>query len=134
LNPGANAANVLNFAAADDVKFYHRAIKGLDEGMKYDLLPGELQTFLDNVSQRCSLYGLEGILMVPTLAEPLGENLIENYGKVTMAECTAAATIYFTAMLGNAQNSTMLYHFLYASLTKSALTKINHHKELFKMV
>jgi hypothetical protein len=63
LNPDANAINVLAFTDQNDVKFYHRAIKGLDDSMKYDLSPNELRTFLDNVSQRCSLYGLDNILV-----------------------------------------------------------------------
>jgi hypothetical protein len=67
--------------------------------------------------------------MVATAATPPGENLIENYGIVTMAECQASATIYFTGPLARpAQNATMLYHFIYASLTKEALTKINLQK------
>jgi hypothetical protein len=86
LNPGASAVNVLNFTNAEDSKFYHQSIKGLDNDMKYDLSPVELQTFLDNVSQQCSLYGMDGILMVATAATPAGENLIENYGIVTMAK------------------------------------------------
>jgi hypothetical protein len=132
VNPGTNAANVLDFANAEDTKFYHRAIKGLDDELKYDLSPMELRTFLDNVSQRCTLYGLDGVLTVVTAATPAGEYLIDNYGKITMAECTASATIYFTAPLARpAQNSTMLYHFLYSSLTKSALTKINLRKASF---
>jgi hypothetical protein len=129
LNPGANAVNVLNFTNAEDSKFYHRAIKGLDDEMKFDLSRIELRAFLDNVSQRCSLYGMDGILMVATVATPAGENSIENYGIATMAECTASATVYFTAPLVRpAQNATMLYHFIYAALTKEALTKINLQK------
>jgi hypothetical protein len=133
-SPGANATNILNFAGPDDVKFYHRAIKGLDKNMKYDLLPIELRTFLDNVSQSCSLYGLDGILMIPTATEPAGENLLENYGKITMVECTNFANITFAAMNRNAQNSTVLYHFLYASLTKDSLTKINLRKAAFTVL
>jgi hypothetical protein len=125
LNPGANAINVLVFTDQNDVKFYHRAIKGLDDSLKYDLSPNKLRTFLDNVRQRCSLYGLDTILTVPTAATPAGENVIENYGKVTMAKCNASAMVYYALMGRQAQNSTMLYHFLYASLTKEALTKVN---------
>jgi hypothetical protein len=47
LNPGANAAAELDFTIADNVKFYYRAIKGLDDAMKYDLAPSGLRTFLD---------------------------------------------------------------------------------------
>jgi hypothetical protein len=135
VNPSTNAANVLNFTNAEDNKFYHRAIKGLDDDLKFDLSPMELRTFLDNISQRCTLYGLDGILMVVTAETPAGENMLENYGRVTMSECTASATIYFTAPLGRpAQNSTMLYHFLYLSLTIAALTKINLCKASFTVL
>jgi hypothetical protein len=85
MNPGANTVNVLDFANAEDSKLYHRAIKGCDDDMKYDLSPVELQTFLDSV------YGMDGILMVATAATPAVENLIEKYGIVTMAKCTASA-------------------------------------------
>jgi hypothetical protein len=134
LNPGVNANNILNFAVPDNVKFYHQAIKGLDDEMKYYLSPIELRTFLDKLCQRCTLYGTDGILMVPTADEPAGENLLENYGKITMAECTARATAIFVAMTRDAQNSTMVYHFLYASVTKEAITKINLWKTAFTIV
>jgi hypothetical protein len=111
LNPNANIAPVLDFTVAEPVKFYHLAIKGLED---------------------YSLYELTGVLIVATADTPAGENLIRNYGKITMAECTAASTIRFSPSLGRpTQNATMLYHYLYASLTKSSLTKFNLRKETF---
>jgi hypothetical protein len=69
--------------------------------------------------------------MVPPLAAvaPIGpaRSLLDNYGTVTMNECTAHATGYMVvAQLGRAaQNATMLYHFLMASLTPEARNKVN---------
>jgi hypothetical protein len=64
---------------------------------------------------------------VVLVVTPTGENLINNYGKVTMAKFMARATIYFTAPLARpAQN--------YASLTNAAQTKTNLHKYAFTVL
>jgi hypothetical protein len=70
-------------------------------------------------------------LIVPAAATPTSENLFENHGKVTMAKCNASAVINYTLIGRPAQSSTMLYHFLYASLMKEALTKINLRHETY---
>jgi hypothetical protein len=124
LNPGAGVV-VLDYDDSDDLKFYQKVVKGLDESDRYDLTPGKLKAFLDNVCQKVTMCGWNNIIMV---VRPAGNlNLIDNYGIVTMAECTAHATVYMTAaQLGRpAQNATMLYHFLFASLTPEARNKVN---------
>jgi hypothetical protein len=119
LNPGDDALAVLDFTVTDDSKFYHRATTGLPDDMKYDLSPLDLRSFLDNVSQQSSMFGWNTLLTVPTAARPRGVNLLVNYGQVTLAECAARAGVYLNRLDRTAQNSTMLYHFLYSSLTKA---------------
>jgi hypothetical protein len=128
LNPGAGAA-VLDYAGnANDLKFYQKAVKGLDESERYDLTPGKLKAFLDNVKQKVIMCGWLDIITVPTIVAPIVNcNFLDNYGTVSMAECTAHATGYMTtAPLGRpAQNAVMFYHFLFASLTPEARNKVN---------
>jgi hypothetical protein len=80
------------------------------------------------------MFGWNTLLTVPTAATPRGVNLLANYGQVTLAECTARAGIYLNTLDQTAQNSTMLYHFLYASLTKAALTNVNLCKDAYTLL
>jgi hypothetical protein len=129
INPGDQGVNVLDFTRADDIKFYQKAIKGLDESERFDLSPTKLKSFLDNVRQKAEVYGWNGVLNVPTIvvapAVPMVNNLLDSYGTVTLAECTAHATAYMTARARTAQNAAMLYHFLFSSLTPEARNKVN---------
>jgi hypothetical protein len=130
LNPGGVGA-ILDFNNNNDLKFYQNAVKGVDESEKYDLSPGKLKSFLDNVKAKVIMFGWMDIVTVPPLAAvaPVGpaRSLLDNYGTVTLNECTMHALGYMAAApLGRpAQNATMLYHFLMASLTPEARSKVN---------
>jgi hypothetical protein len=129
INPGDQGINALDFNRSDNVKFYQKASKGLDESKRYDLSPGKLKSFLDNVRQRSDVYGWNGVLNVPPIviapAVPVLNHILDSYGTISMAACTAHATAYMTARHRTAQNAAMLYHFLFASLTPEALNKVN---------
>jgi hypothetical protein len=134
LHPGDNAGRVLDYATADDSKFYHRATKGLEVDSKFDLSMENLRLFLDNVSERAQVYGWNKVLNVPTAgANPANAplNILEIYRTVTMADCTMHAKTYLVVPARAAQNSVMLYHFLYSSLTKTALAKVTNEKPLY---
>jgi hypothetical protein len=108
--------------------------------MKYDLTPGKLKSFLDNVRQRTAIYGWNDVVNVPTMqlapgaGAPNMNNVINSYGTVTITECQAHATAYMTARGRTAQNAAMMYHFLFASLTQEARNKVNIDPTVFTIL
>jgi hypothetical protein len=128
-NPTCGAA-ALNYNDADNLKFYNKAIKGLDDVHKYDLSPGKLKAFLDQIRKRSRQYGWANVLNVPTIVVAptvaVNRNILDAYGTMTMAECSAHAAVYMTLPITrNGQNACMIYHFLYNSLTPEGLVKVN---------
>jgi hypothetical protein len=136
-NPIRGVAAALNYDTADDVKFYSKATKGLDDVHKYDLSPGKLKAFLDQIRKRARQFGWANVLSVPTIvvapAVAINRNILDAYGTVTLAECTAHATVYMTALpvTRDGQNASMLYHFLYDSLTPEGLLNVNIDPSIF---
>jgi hypothetical protein len=122
-------AAALNYDDTDNLKFYNKAIKGLDDVYKYNLSPGKLKAFLDQIRKCSRQYGWADVLNVPTIAiAPAVAVILDAYGTVTMAECSAHAAVYITLPITrNGQNACMLYHFLYDSLTPEGLVKVNGH-------
>lgn len=124
LNPGTGAS-ILDYEDANDLKFYQKAVRGLEESDKYDLSPGKLKGFLDCVRQKVKMFGWSTVVTVPTTVAPIvNRSVLESYGTVTMAECTAHAQVYMAALGRTAQNAVMMYHFLFASLTTEARNKV----------
>jgi hypothetical protein len=129
LNPTRGAAVVLNYNNPNDLKYFYKATKGLDDGNKYDLSPDKLKSFLDQVEKRVRLSGWAPVLTVPTIAVApavgVNRNLIAEYGNVTIAECQVHAATYMAGVTVAGQMSVMLYHFLFDSLTIEGLNKVN---------
>jgi hypothetical protein len=138
MSPGEQGINPLDYSRADDIKLYQKAIKGLEESDRFDLSPTKLKGFLDNVRQKSEVYGWSGVMNVPTIvvapAVPVINNILDSYGKVTLAQCVAHATTYITAYGRTAQNSGMLYHFLFSSLTPEARNKVSIDPTVYTMM
>jgi hypothetical protein len=132
-NPTRAAGLVLDYDNNDDLKYYHKACKGLDDSLKYDMSPGKLKAFLDQVRKRSKQFGWEEVLTVPTLVGPvLDRNILDNYGTINLYECQVHAAGYMIAAITReGQNSVMLYNFLFDSLTTEGLNKVNIDPELF---
>jgi hypothetical protein len=129
INPCDQGINALDFNWFNNVKFYQKDIKGLDESEQYDLSPGKFKSFLHNLRQRSDVYGWNGVLNVPPIviapAVPVLNHILDSYGTISMAACTAHATAYMTARHQTTQNAAMLYHFLFVSLTLEARNEVN---------
>jgi hypothetical protein len=132
LNP-TRAGAVLTYTDQNDLKYFYRATKGLDDANKYDLSPDKLKGFLDQVNKRVPLCGWTAVLAVPTIvvapAVAVNRNFINEYGNVTMAECQAHETGYMAGVTVNGQNAVMLYNFLFDSLTIVQTDKAKIHTE-----
>jgi hypothetical protein len=121
LAPGLANANFLNFADSNDVKLFNKGIQPTD--VKFDLKEGNLQSFLQAVSDRARLYNWSSILEVPDSTQ-VNRNLVTHYGRVTLDNCRTHAATYIGNPVRDAQNSLMLYHFLSGSLTEAARLRL----------
>jgi hypothetical protein len=71
------------------------------------------------------IYGWNEVQTVPAfIAGAPMVNMLNNYGQVSMEECTAHANFYMAARGRTAENASMMYHFLFALLTPEARTKV----------
>jgi hypothetical protein len=68
IHPGEQGILPLDFSQNKDMKFYQKAIKGLDEADCYNLTPSKLKGFLDCVRDRVDIYGWNTVVNVPTYA------------------------------------------------------------------
>jgi hypothetical protein len=102
------------------MKFYQKAIMQLDKSDRYDLSPTKLKGFLDNVREKADIYGWKAVLQIPKEGAIPAVNMLNSYGQVSLAECAAHATVYMMERTRNAQNASIMYPFLLASLTPEA--------------
>jgi hypothetical protein len=135
-NPIRDIANVLDYDDNDDLKYFHKASKGLDDALKYDMSPSKLKSFLDQVRKRAKQFGWNNVINVPNIvaapARAVNRNILDMYGTVTLEECQAHATGYMiNAITRTGQDSVMLYNFLFDSLTTEGLTKVNIDPAIF---
>jgi hypothetical protein len=129
-NPTRGGVGVLDYDINDDLKYYHKASKGLDDSLKYDMSPSKLKAFLDQVRKRAKQFGWNAVVTVPTIVGlplvPVNRSILDSYGTVTMEECQAHARTYMIANVTRiGQDSVMLYNFLFDSLTTEGLNKVN---------
>jgi hypothetical protein len=118
-------AGPLDLTDANDRKYYMSAIKGLDENEKFNLSPVGLRSFLNSVRRRVELHCWHDVVNVPVVAGVGNLNILDQYGIVTMIDCTAHANAYYLARMRTAQNAVMLYHFLFSSVTLEAKSKLD---------
>jgi hypothetical protein len=135
-NPTQNAVAVLDYDMTGDLKFYHKTIKGLDDVLKYDMSPSKMKSSLHKVRNRVKQFGWEAVLIVPTIvaapAVTVNQNILDNYGTVTIAECQAHSRTYMIAAITRVgQDSVMLYNFLFELLTTEGLNKVHIDPTIF---
>ena len=129
----AGGGRFLDLEDASDKKFYMNGCKPLD-GEPYDGKPLGLRLFLERLRGKASMYNWYNILLVPDLAIiPVYKNILDNYGSISLEECTLNATAYYTANDRPAQNAQMLYQCLLTSLTESALSKITMESKKYQV-
>jgi hypothetical protein len=132
-SPGEYIANrELNMGDTDDKKMYFKAIEKLTSSDKlFDLQPGNLKGFLDTLKDRANVYGwndpILGILQIPVDPNdpnPITDNLLEEYGIITLERVRAFEVSYINMHNRPSQDSAMLYHCLMASITQEAKNTI----------
>jgi hypothetical protein len=130
-SPTQNGGVSLDYDLTVDLKYYHKAIKGIDNVLNYDILPGKLKAFLDQVRNRSKQFGWNAVLTVPTIviapALAINQKILDNYGTVTMDKFQAHARTYLTLNIitCTGQDAVMLYNFLFESLTSDGFNKVN---------
>jgi len=131
LSPAEAINGVIDFTTKEGCKVYSGATKKLDEEL-YDCQPEGLYQFLKSVSIRAREYGWEdtqnhtGILHVPRDIEDERDydNLLTNYGEVTLEHIREYEKMYINNEGRAAQDTNMLFKCLMASLSKEGKAKI----------
>jgi hypothetical protein len=114
--PALANAGILNYATSEGMKIYIAAIAGLTS--KYNGNANEMHIFLKNVKERSQSFGWNNILQIPKEGETL--NLIDQYGIIALADVQEHARTYESVNGRDAQNSSQMYNFLYASISDEA--------------
>jgi hypothetical protein len=114
--PALAKVGLLDYGTSEGMKIYNAAIAAIT--MKYSGNAIDLHLFLKNVKERAQAYGWQAILNIPKDGET--KNLIDQYGLLNLADIMDHAATYEDAIGRNAQNSSQMYYFLYASLSEEA--------------
>ena len=115
-----NAAVAAALANAQGIKILVAAIVPLTN--KYDRTSANMHMFLKDVKGRGQSIGWSNILNIPN-EDGASRNILDWYGVITLEHIKAHALTYENAKLRDAQNSSQLYEFLYASISDE--TKLN---------
>ena len=114
--PALAKVGLLDYGTSEGMKIYNAAIAGIT--MKYSGNAIDLHLFLKNVKERAQAYGWQAILNIPKDGET--KNLIDQYGLLDLEDVMNHAATYENAVNRDAQNSSQMYYFLYASLSEEA--------------
>ena len=115
--PALANMGLLNYGTSEGMKIFNSATEGLST--KYNGNTNDMHVFLKNVRERAHSFGWNSILDIPNEGEGGGtKNLIDHYGLITLETIQQHALTYESALGRNAQNSTQMYKFLYASISE----------------
>ena len=130
LTPAVAVLGVVNLTTNVGRKLYESATQKVAEEL-YDCKPEGLYQFLQSVSNRARAFGwddqINGILQIPVdAADPnsVTDNLIENYGRISLADIRAFEETYLNQPIRPAQDAWMLYQCLMSSISKEGKDKI----------
>ncbi|KAL7559545.1 hypothetical protein ACA910_005174 [Epithemia clementina (nom. ined.)] len=124
LGPG-RSNNVLDYSTGPDSKIFFKATAPLDE--KYDGKADSFNNFLAQVKNKSRLYGWVPILNVAD-NQGILRDLLTSYGMMSLKNVQAHATANYVGQQSrDMQNSEMMYHFIFDSLTPEFRTKVNLH-------
>jgi hypothetical protein len=139
-SPGIRRANDdLDMTVEADQKFYKEATSSFTKKNElFDLTSARLMPYLERLSERCSEYGwnepITGITYIPE--DPLdaaseADNLLTNYGQISLERIRAFEETYLHLPVRAANDSDMLYKCQIKSLTEVAISKLRLVKHLF---
>ena len=124
LSPAAAIQGVIDYLTSEGRKIHGSATHKLSED-QFDCVPEDLTQFLDDLEDRASQFGWsndDGILEIPIdPANPIAdtENLIQNYGTVSLERVRAFEELYIDQAVRPAQDTNTLYHCIMDSLSKT---------------
>ena len=113
---------VIDYLTIKDWKIHGSATHKLSE-YQIDCVPEDLTQLLDDLEGRASQFGWskdDGILEIPIdPANPMTDtdNLIQNYGTVSLERVRAFEELYIDQSVRPAQDTNMLYHCIMNSLS-----------------
>jgi hypothetical protein len=109
----------LDYTKTSDLKIFHHGIKALSS--KFDLQAAGSSRYSLNVSTKEFAF-LTGYLLLVTIPDGTNtnQNLIDEYGQLTIEDCQAHTATYVAVPGRYSQNSVMLYQFLSNSLSDEA--------------
>ena len=130
LSPAAAIHGVINYLTSKGRKIHGSATHKLSED-QFHCVTEDLTQFMDDLKDRARQFGWSndvGILEIPIdPAEPIAdtENLIRNYGTVSLEIFRAFEELYIDRAVRPAQDTNMLYHCIMNSLSKTGKQKLN---------
>ena len=120
LFPAAIDNDPIDYSDADGKKLYKQMITPLDD--KFDGTAEQLYGFLNQVEDHARASNWANIINIPD-AMNVPRNLITEYGRLTLANITTHAQTYNNNNNRAAQNASLMYQFLQASITRDARNK-----------
>lgn len=130
LVPAQASQGVLDYSRAEGVKTFQSATRSLfsDSSESFNCDVDGLWDFLQLVEQRSNMMGFSSIFQIPhrdtPLSQPIPLNFLSNYGLLSLVEVQEHAASYISTSTRTAQDSIMLYHMLWNSLSATGRTKV----------
>lgn len=125
----ANQA-ILDYSRPEDVKMFINATRSLysDSSELFNCDLDGLWDFLQLVEQRSNVMGIHAIYQVPHQEAPTAQTVtlpfLANYGVFTLLEVQQHAGTYISTRTRMAQDSIILYHMLWNSLSATGRAKV----------
>jgi len=128
LTPGqVDPTNPLDYSTSSGIKIWNEASAPLP--FKFNVEGKEVNTFCEALSERANKSGWNlteaDVIMINDSSTPaIQRNIITEYGRLTVAEITAAVQGWITEESRRAQNNMQMFTCIMASLTKEGRIKI----------
>lgn len=131
LCPAAATQGLIDYSTREGQKLYSRGVEAVSTEL-FDCEPDGMHTFIKAVKMRANEYGWAtegvGIMSIPDdphAMNPTYTNLLTNYGEISLETIRAFEETYLHGASRAVQDSYMLFQALMASLSATALKKIN---------
>jgi hypothetical protein len=116
LNPGDDCHTPLNFTNSEDNKFHKMMIKAPET--KFNGYGESVRAFLERVKIHVALGGMQAIFNIPDLVSGIHRNLLNNYGRIPIADVWAFVLALYTNVNLITKDNQILFHHLAGSMTE----------------
>ena len=129
LTPAKATRGILDYTSRAGERLYEAAIKELDS-KKYDGEPDGLLSFLELLEERAHKNGWNtSILMIPSVTGTTSNNLIQDYGTITLERIKDHEETYIDTPSRDAQDTNLLYECIMNSVSREGKSKITMWKK-----